>query len=195
MKISWKALLPCAFALCLLPACGTPARPESATAPHNASATTNAPQPLPAETNPPGDIPDTQVFVPYASPNGYSVSFPEGWQRTEQGRAVTFINGFDGERVRLAAPARSASQLATAGFEAVRDVRTSPANLPAGRATLITFTSNSQPNALTGKRVRLLNNSYVISSPHATALLDLWAPLGSDNVDQWRRISRSFRWR
>jgi hypothetical protein len=150
---------------------------------------------LPAETNPPGDIPDTQVFVPYASRYGYRVSFPEGWQRTEQGRGVTFINGFDGERVRLGASARNPVQLATAGFEAVRNVHAVPVNLPAGRATRVTFTSNSQPNELTGKRVRLENNTYVFVSPRGTALLDLWAPLGSDNVDQWRRISRSLQWR
>ncbi len=186
MKIFWKTVLPWAFVLCL-PGCGAPAQHASQPA---------SQQPLPAETSPPGDIPDTQVFVPYASPYGYRVSFPEGWQRTEQARGVTFINGFDGERVRLAAPERNPVQLATAGFEVVRDVHTSPANLPAGRATLVTFTSNSQPNALTGKRVRLQDNTYVFVSRHGTApLLDLWAPLGSDNVDQWRRISRSLRWR
>ena len=192
MNISWKALLPGALVLVLLPACGSPARPGAVSA-HNSGASANAAQPLPAETNPPGDIPDTQVFVLYTSRNGYTVSFPEGWQRTEQARGVTFINGFDGERVRLTVTARRPVQLATAGSDAVRDVRTLDA-LPL-KAVLVTFTSNSQPNALTGKRVRLLDNTYVFTSPRGAALLDLWAPLGSDNVDQWRRISRSFQWR
>ena len=26
------------------------------------------------------------------------------------------------------------------------------------------------------------------------AVLTLWAPLGADNVDQWQRMSQSFKW-
>jgi hypothetical protein len=43
--------------------------------------------------NPPGDIPDDQVFVVYASAaGGYRVKVPEGWKRTEQGPDVEFID-------------------------------------------------------------------------------------------------------
>ena len=36
-----------------------------------------------AETNPVGDIPDTQVFVDYAPPGGgYAVQIPQGWSRS-----------------------------------------------------------------------------------------------------------------
>ena len=41
---------------------------------------------LAAEKNPPGDIPDDQVFVAYTSrAGGYSLKVPEGWARTEKG--------------------------------------------------------------------------------------------------------------
>src|SRR6516225_7850446 len=55
---------------------------------------------LAAEKNPPGDIPDDQVFVAYASrAGGYSLKVPEGWARTEKGSDVGFIDKFDGVAV------------------------------------------------------------------------------------------------
>ena len=53
-----------------------------------------------AERNPPGDIPDDQVFVPYTSAAGsYSLKVPEGWARSEKGSDVDFIDKFDGVAV------------------------------------------------------------------------------------------------
>ena len=53
-----------------------------------------------AERNPPGDIPDDQVFVPYTSSAGsYSLKVPEGWARSEKGSDVNFIDKFDGVAV------------------------------------------------------------------------------------------------
>src|SRR6516164_3742452 len=55
---------------------------------------------LAAEKNPPGDIPDDQVFVPYTSSvSGYSLKVPEGWARSEKGSDVQFIDKFDGVAV------------------------------------------------------------------------------------------------
>jgi hypothetical protein len=60
---------------------------------------------------------------------------------------------------------------------------------------LITYTSDSATDAVTGKRIRLENNSYVFARGGKSVRVDLWAPLGADNVDQWRKISRSFAWK
>ena len=55
-----------------------------------ARSTSNAPSqtavqgetPVAPEKNPPGDIPDTQVFVEYRSAGGgYQLEVPEGWAR------------------------------------------------------------------------------------------------------------------
>jgi hypothetical protein len=153
--------------------------------------------PAPAETSPTGDIPDTQVFLTYESPaRQFSILFPEGWSRSEQRAGVMFVQGFDGERVRLRrASASATAETATTPFQGVRDVRSDAVSLPSGKALRVTFTSTSLPDAVTGKTIRLTNNSYVISSGGRVAIVDLWAPLASDNVDQWRRISTSFRWR
>src|SRR6266550_3712460 len=48
---------------------------------------------VPAESNPPGDIPDNTVFVPYhAAKGGWTVTVPEGWSRTTKGTTVTFTD-------------------------------------------------------------------------------------------------------
>src|SRR5712692_5674130 len=36
------------------------------------------------EKNPPGDIPDDQVFVQYTSPLSFSIKVPEGWSRVDR---------------------------------------------------------------------------------------------------------------
>jgi hypothetical protein len=157
-------------------------------------------QPLSAEKNPPGDIPDTQAFVAYRSPAGFQIDAPEGWSQTSQTAGVTFVNNFNGERVTIGRKGSDAAAQVLRSSHAVRDVRRNLQTLPAGPALHLSFTSNSEANAVTGKQVRLTNEVDVFGRASAgrasaTATLWLWAPAGSDNADQWARIVRSFRWR
>lgn len=154
-------------------------------------------------TPPPGDIPDTQQFVTYASPQGYRVLFPEGWSRSAApGGSVTFVWHFDGERLSAyrstSRPAAAASDPAVAAvlheFGDAHAAKVFRQKLPGGYAVVVRFTSRSQADAVTGRRIRLENQSYLFHRGNQTIALGLWAPAGSDNVDQWRRISRSFRW-
>ena len=167
-----------------------PIKPESALAP---------------EVNPPGDIPDTQAFVSYASTaGGYSFDVPEGWARTEAGPNVSFVSKLDGVRLDLttasAAPtaatarAREAKQIESQA-RAVTITAVSDVSLPAGKAVVIKYTSNSDPNSVTQKQVRLENEAYLYYKNGKLARLTLWAPQGADNVDQWSRMSKSFRWK
>lgn len=168
------------------------------------SATLQQEQALPAESNPPGDIPDNQAFVTYRSPSGgFDVDSPEGWSRSSAGLTVVFADKYDGEQVTVAkalvapAPDRNAPAVRVIGKSgrAVRIESVRRVQLPSGSAILVDFSSNSDPNSVTGKRVRLENNSYVLFRSGRVATLTLWAPRGADNVDQWRHIARSFRWR
>ena len=157
---------------------------------------TTAEQPLPAESNPPGDIPDTQAFVTYRAPSGYSVDAPEGWARSQRGSIVSFVNHFDGMAIAVTSrDDRGAIAAVQASALAGRGYKIEPVRLPGGPAVLISFTSNSTKDPLTGKRVRLENEDVVYERAGKTATLSLWAPLGADNVDQWKRIESSFRWR
>ena len=70
----------------------------------------------------------------------------------------------------------------------------SEANLPGGKAVVIKYTSNSEPNSVTNKRVRLENTAYIFHRNGKEATLAVWAPQGADNVDQWNRMANSFRW-
>ena len=59
---------------------------------------------------------------------------------------------------------------------------------------LISFASNSEPNSVTGKAIRLESDQYLIWKDGRVATLTLSAPFGADNADQWRLMARSFRW-
>lgn len=168
-------------------------------APIAASETAVAP-----EVNPPGDIPDSQAFVNYESTSGgYQLDTPEGWARTEAGSGVKFVNKFDGVSVAVAragaaptvasARANEAKQIQTKG-RAVTITGISEANLPGGKAIVIKYTSNSEPNKVTNRSIRLENVAYLFHENGKEATLTVWAPKGADNVDQWNRMSRSFHW-
>jgi len=160
-------------------------------------------QPVATEKNPPGDIPDSQVFIFYRSPLGFSLKIPEGWARTDRTDGATFVDKYDTVDVSVASAAVAPTAESTVNNEtvaltksaravkvsAVKDVR-----LPAGPAVLIVYTSNSAPNAVTNKQIRLENNRYFYYHAGKLATLDLSAPAGADNVDQWKLMSDSFRW-
>jgi len=161
-------------------------------------------KPVAPEKNPPGDIPDTQVFVAYRSADGqYQLEVPEGWARSTQGADVSFVDKLDGIRVAIT-PAPAAPTAASArtnevatllkSGRAVQVDKVQDVQLPAGAAVLVEYSSNSDPDPVTNKQVRLENNMYLFFQNGKLATLTLWAPLGADNVDQWQRIAQSFRW-
>ena len=154
---------------------------------------------LAAEVNAAGDIPDTQAFVTYRVPGTYRVDVPEGWARTDRGSTVVFSDKLDAARISVlrAGPAPDGQEETTAAKrdgQAVLAVSLRSVTLPAGRAIVLTYTSSSPPNPITGKQVRLEDQRIVFHDRARTVRLTLSAPVGSDNADQWNRIARSFRW-
>jgi len=170
----------------------------------NMAASTRHEAAIAPEVNPPGDIPDTQAFVKYQSvAGGFQLEVPESWARTENGPVSSFVDKFNGVAVAItsarAAPtvisarANEAPGIVSSGH-AVTITDVSAETLPGGSAIRIRYTSNSDPNAVTNKRLRLENEAILLFKNGKEARLTLWAPLGADNVDQWNRISKSFRW-
>ena len=159
---------------------------------------------IPAEKNPPGDIPDTQVFIDYASPHGFTMKVPEGWARSDRADGESFIDKLDGVLVSIsnatAAPTiesvrgKEVPNLKTAE-RAVTVASVESVKLPAGPAIRIVYTSNSQPNAVTNRQVRLENERYLYFKDGKLVTLEFYAPKGADNVDQWQLMSNSFRWK
>ena len=155
------------------------------------------------EKNPPGDIPDSQVFVTFKSADGFELKVPEGWARTSRKNGVQFADKYntidleiaaaDADRTVASVRSQQAGALSKTGRAAkILDVKR--VVLPAGPAVLIIYESNSEPNPVTRKQLRLESNRYLIFHKGRLATLDLAAPRGADNVDQWQLISRSFHW-
>ena len=162
------------------------------------------PQPIAAEKNPSGDIPDNQAFVVYRSPLGFSVKVPEGWARREQPNDVSFRDKYNHLQVEVgsqpSAPTIAsikANQLGTLEKlpKAIRIASVKQIELPAGAVVVATYGANSDANAVTNKAIRLESVSYYFWKAGKLATLTLSAPAGADNVDQWQLISRSFAWR
>jgi hypothetical protein len=145
------------------------------------------------------------VFITYTSTTGgYALEVPEGWARSEHGADVRFTDKFDGVQVTLSKSATpptvsSVQREQVPALEhqgravKIEGVKTKP--MPYGHSVFcIVYTANSDPDPVTGKQVRLDNVTYYYYRQGTLAALTLWAPTGADNIDQWKRISESFRW-
>ena len=156
------------------------------------------------EHNPPGDIPDTQVFVPYGSPLGFTIKVPEGWARKTGASSARFADKYN--TVDIAISDQSTRPTITSLKEvqvptlestgrAVRVSQVKDIRLGASMAVMVAYTSNSDPNPVTNKQIRLEHDRYFIYRNGKLATLDMAAPQGADNVDAWRLMAHSFRWR
>lgn len=129
--------------------------------------------PSEAESLATGDIPDNQEFLTYTDKQaGYSIKYPAGWARTGNGNDVTFRE--KGNVIHIA-------------------VHSGSAKSAAGEKK--SFTRQSAPDPVTGKRVPLLVDVYEYARGGKVAVLELSTPEGVDNVDAYRLISESFQWR
>jgi hypothetical protein len=114
------------------------------------------------------DIPDNQIFITYTG-TGYSLKVPEGWTRSGHGRTVVFRDKDNSIRIAI-----------------------EPRHHKAGK---VTFKVKSEPNPVTGKRVTLIVDRYFKPKGPKTAVLELAGPVGVDNVDAYKYVANSFRWR
>lgn len=154
------------------------------------------------EVNPPGDIPDNQAFVP-DSGKGFTVSVPEGWARTQQPSAVVFQDKYNSititSNIAAAAPTvASARRSELPAIQAAAKGYTAGAitsvQRKAGGAVLITYHALSWVNPVTGKVANEAVERYEFWRAGREVVLTLSAPVGSDNVDPWRKVTDSFIW-
>jgi hypothetical protein len=183
---------------------GAKAAPKPADASSGSTTTTaaNGVNPNTPETAVAGDIPDTQVYVPFAGA-GYTIKVPQGWARADLSTGAVFSDHFNTERLESStAPAaptvssvRSATipqlQGANAGF--VLKTVTTVAR-PAGTVVSTTYQANSAPDPVTNKSVALDVERYDFWRNGTTVTVTLSAAKGSDNVDPWKTITNSFTW-
>ena len=185
------------------------ASPAGATGTAPAGRTSQSPAggqaPVPAESNPPGDIPDTTVYVTYRPAAGHLLlKVPEGWSRKTGAASSTFASNLNSITVAwkpmAAAPTVSSArattipalQASSLAFR-LRGVRAVP--LAGGPAVEIIYLVNSPPNQVTGRQYRMVIERFELYHSGRGAVLSLSSAVGSDNVDPWRIVSESFRWR
>lgn len=155
------------------------------------------PEPSSAAT---GDIPDNQVFLTFHDPAaGYSMRYPEGWAQSGGGRTVVFRDKNNIVRVIVSSgpPAtvgevrRETARLSGARLQGAPQALT----LNGARAVKVVYTTEGAPNPVTGKRVTLVVDRYYLAHAGKRAIVDLGTPRGVDNVDAYRLMIESFRWR
>jgi len=177
-----------------------PSAPASATTQPPSGASQAA---VPAEKNPPGDIPDNVAFVTYRNAVGrYSFTHPEGWSETTRAGTATFTDKLNGVQVqttpaaaqptvdsakRVDVPALSGSQ---AAFE-LRGV--SAVTVPGGKGVRVVYRRNSAPDQVTGRQYRDEVERYELVSNGHQVVMELFGPVGADNVDAYRTMVQSLR--
>jgi len=158
----------------------------------------------PTESAPPGDIPDNQAFVTYAAPDrAYSLQVPEGWAMTHDAAAVLFTDKYNSIRIE-AHPAASqptidsvrATELAAvkAAAQGYLPGEVKMVQRSSGPAILVTYRADSAANSVTGKVAVEAVERYEFWRGGTEVVLTLAAPVGSDNVDPWRKVTDTFRW-
>jgi hypothetical protein len=197
----------------ILAGCGNSAvKPNSKANPKSSSTSvTSQPQsavkpetPVAPENNPPGDIPDSQVFIVYKPPNeNFEVKVPEGWQQANTVSNTSFTDKLNTVTISSSQGAtqptvESANSIEVPQLEqseaAFKVVDTRQVSLPGGQAVLIKYQKNSAPNQVTGKQYRMDVERFEFFNNGRQVNLVLESPVGADNVDPWKTISESFKW-
>ena len=178
----------------------TTAPPATTTAPP--ATTVTSPSALQAEATSAaqGDIPDNQAFLVFHNTGGgYSIKYPEGWAQQGNGASVTIRDKNNIVRIVVtpgAAPTAAAvrKQVGTLAGAHLQSGPV-PVSLGGGKGFQVVYTTESAPNAVTGKKVTLIVDRYYLSNGTKQAIVDLGTPRGVDNVDAYRLMIESFTWK
>jgi hypothetical protein len=146
-----------------------------------------------------GDIPDNQVFLVYRnSVARYSMKYPEGWAQRPAGRSVTFRDKNNIVRIVVApgaAPTKASVQAEVRRLGGAQIQSPPQAATISGKPSFeVVYSTESAPNPVTGKRVKLVVDRYYLWKGGRRAVADLGTPEGVDNVDAYRLMIESFRW-
>jgi hypothetical protein len=185
----------------------SPSGTSAASGPASPGTPSGAPGPqqsaVAAESSPPGDIPDNIAFVPYRNAAGhYTFTHPEGWAESTQAARVVFTDKLNGVSVEpgpattppTVASARSKDvpelQRTQAAFE-LRSVRA--VTVPGGTGVLIVYRRNSAADPVTGRQYRDEVERYELVKNGREVVLEMFGPVGADNVDAYRTMVQSLR--
>jgi len=169
-------------------------------------APTSGSGPVATESNPPGDIPDNQAYVPFTPAGGLvSVKIPEGWARVANGSTTSFSAKLN--RVEVSVTDSPSTPTPTPASVLAKDVPAltqqvskftmgtiSTVSRAGQPAILLTYQGDSAPDEVTGKVVRDAFERYIFTRGRTRVDLTLSGPTNADNVDPWRIVSDSLKW-
>ena len=126
-----------------------------------------------------GDIPDNQVFIAFKNV-----------------RAGYFRDKNNIVRIVVSKGAEPSPSAARRDLGKGAQLRSAPQTTTISGASVVkvVYSTESAPNAVTGKRVTLLVDRYYLAHAGKEAIVDLGTPVGVDNVDAYRLMIESFRW-
>ncbi|MBV9872815.1 MAG: hypothetical protein JO214_19540 [Frankiaceae bacterium] len=184
---------------------GTSPNPRPSTPSSSSPHRVRSQAPVPAENNPPGDIPDNLAFVAYRDRGGrFRFTHPEGWAQRRQSGGVVFTDKLNGVQVTAGTQSTPPSPATARQQDVPALQRTQPAfqlrsisavSEPAGRGVLIVYRRNSAPDPVTGRRYRDEVQRYELVSGGHSVVMELFGPVGADNVDAYRTMISSLRQR
>lgn len=153
----------------------------------------------------PGDIPDTQAYVTVTAPSGrWSIKVPEGWSQKTVPDGVAFTDKLNSVTAveRAAAQAPTVSTVRTheiptlsAAHPGIRVSSVASFSRPGGSGVVVAYTADSPKDPVTGKVHRDAAEEYLFFRSGQEVAVTLSGAVGADNVDPWKIITDSFRWR
>lgn len=157
------------------------------------------------EYSPAGDIPDDQVFVDYTDTSGrVTIKVPEGWAQSDTANGVSFTDKLNTIQLEVLEASQQPTE-ATVKSEDLPNLQSSMSNYSGGEvssvdragttAILATYEADGPKDEVTGKTVTDTFERYVYFKDGVEAVLTLSGPTGADNVDPWRLVSDSLRWK
>ena len=144
------------------------------------------------EVNPSGDIPDSQVYVPFSVPGQrLTLKVPEGWARRATAAGTVFTDNLNSATIRVATASRAPT---VSSVSAPKGAHVATVHRKSGTGIVVKYLARSRPDAVTGKTRVDAVERYVFFHRGRELVLTLSGPKGADNVDPWRIITDSLRW-
>jgi hypothetical protein len=134
------------------------------------------------------------------APGGYSFTHPEGWAQTGTGTQVRFTDKLNGVTVDSQSATQAPTTTTARSTDVTRLKDSVPAfelrgitsvRVPGGPGVRIVFRRNSDPDPVTGKVYRDEVEEYLVFNAGRLVRMDLYGPVGADNVDAYRTMSQS----
>ncbi len=130
------------------------------------------------------------------------MKYPEGWAQRGSGVRVTFQD--KNNLVRVTVSKGASVSVAGAAAEMNRLKQQTPSlqfetptqmTVSGKPVVKVVYSSESAPNSVTGKRVTLVVDRYYVPGVGKHVVVDLGTPQDVDNVDAYRLMIESFRWK